>query len=46
MAINRNIKTNRNKETIGNFIKAGWSPESIKYSIAPKTAKKITRILI
>ena len=27
-------------------MKAGWFPESIKYSIAAKTAKKITRTLM
>jgi hypothetical protein len=41
MAINKNRKTNKKTDTIGNFINAGRSPESIKYSIAPKTAKKI-----
>jgi hypothetical protein len=45
MAIKRNRNTNKNTETIGNLIKAGRSPESMKYSIAPKTAKKITRTL-
>jgi hypothetical protein len=41
MAIKRNRNTNKKTETIGNLIKAGLSPESIKNSIAPKTAKKI-----
>src|SRR3970282_3058971 len=42
IAINRKRNTNKNRETIGNFINAGLSPESIKYSIAPRTAKKIS----
>ena len=45
IAISRKRNTNKNRETIGNLIKAGWSPESMKYSIAAKTAKKITRTL-
>ena len=36
-AINKNRNTPKNKATIGNFIKAGLSPESIKYSNAAKT---------
>jgi hypothetical protein len=46
IAINRNKNTNKNSETIGNLMKAGLSPESMKYSMAAKTAKKITRTLI
>ena len=46
MAINKKRNTNKKSATIGNLIKAGLSPESMKYSIAAKTAKKITRTLI
>ncbi|MNE31574.1 hypothetical protein D3C80_1251500 [compost metagenome] len=45
IAIKRNRKTNKKSETIGNLIKAGRSPESIKYSIAAKAAKKISGTL-
>jgi hypothetical protein len=39
MMINRN--TSKNTVTIGNLMKAGRSPESIKNSVAANTAKKI-----
>ena len=46
IAIKRNKNTNRNTVIIGNFTNAGRSPESTKYSIAPKTAKKISKTLM
>ncbi|GAA4070183.1 hypothetical protein GCM10022389_14180 [Flavobacterium cheonanense] len=45
MATNKNRNTARNKDSIGYFMKAGWSPESIKYSIAIITMAKITGTL-
>jgi hypothetical protein len=41
IAIKRKRNTNRKTDTIGNLINAGRSPESIKNSIALKTAKNI-----